>query len=126
MPTLMLSCMAACRWVVPCIWTPITAALLLQSILVWRASLPWLFALVAAGLLLWQLIEYSLHRFIFHAEPSSYWGITLHFLFHGCHHKFPTDSMRLVFPPLPAVAIASCIWGMLRVGLCQVGCILVP
>ena len=51
---------------------------------------------------------------------QGYWGITLHFLFHGCHHKFPTDALRLVFPPLPAAAIAAGIWGSLRACLCQV------
>lgn len=29
-------------------------------------------------------------------------GITVHFLFHGCHHKRPMDRLRLVFPPAPA------------------------
>lgn len=42
------------------------------------------------------LVEYCLHRFLFHASPSSYWGITLHYSFHGCHHKYPNDRLRLV------------------------------
>jgi dihydroceramide fatty acyl 2-hydroxylase len=66
--------------------------------------LPHLAALLVVGILLWQLLEYLIHRFAFHAHLSSYWGITLHFLFHGCHHKYPLDSLRLVMPPLPALA----------------------
>ena len=31
--------------------------------------------------------------------------LTGHFLLHGQHHCFPSDKMRLVFPPLPALAI---------------------
>lgn len=60
--------------------------------------------MLSVGVLLWQLLEYLIHRFMFHADLSSYWGITLHFLFHGCHHKYPMDSLRLVMPPLPALA----------------------
>ena len=30
----------------------------------------------------------------------------VHFTLHGCHHKFPLDRGRLVFPPLPALMCA--------------------
>jgi len=30
----------------------------------------------------------------------------VHFTLHGCHHKFPLDRGRLVFPPLPAAMCA--------------------
>lgn len=109
-----------CRWVVPCIWVPITLALLARALSTWSDQPAAACSLILAGLILWQLIEYCLHRFIFHAEPTEYWGITFHFLFHGCHHKYPTDAMRLVFPPLPAGAIAGGIWGSLRIALSQV------
>ena len=108
------------RWVVPVTWAPVTASLLVRSVTLWRHALLAAAALIVAGLLLWQLLEYSLHRLLFHATPRSYWGITLHFLFHGCHHKFPRDQLRLVFPPLPAMAIASCIWGGLRACMAEV------
>mmetsp|Transcript_30166 Transcript_30166/g.58944 ORF Transcript_30166/g.58944 Transcript_30166/m.58944 type:complete len:371 (+) Transcript_30166:229-1341(+) len=56
-----------------------------------------------AGVFAWTLIEYVLHRFVFHLDEAvqfSYWSITLHFLLHGVHHKLPQDAMRLVFPPV--------------------------
>ena len=59
-------------------------------------------------------------RFIFHAQPVGYWPITLHFGFHGCHHKFPMDKERLVFPPLPAFAVASVIYALLAAALPKV------
>ena len=59
-------------------------------------------------------------RFIFHARPASYWPITLHFGFHGCHHKFPLDKERLVFPPVPAILVASAIYALLAAVLPQV------
>ncbi|KAG8143860.1 hypothetical protein E2320_001006, partial [Naja naja] len=47
---------------------------------------PLLFVL---GIFTWSLVEYLIHRFIFHMNPpaSSYYLITLHFLMHGQHHK---------------------------------------
>ncbi|XP_002739791.2 fatty acid 2-hydroxylase-like, partial [Saccoglossus kowalevskii] len=41
------------------------------------------------GLLLWTLIEYCLHRFLFHLVPpsSSPTLMRIHFLLHGIHHK---------------------------------------
>lgn len=36
----------------------------------------------------------------------SHRGNTVHYLFHGCHHKHPMDGLRLVFPPAPAAIIA--------------------
>lgn len=47
---------------------------------------PGLFVL---GMLLWSLIEYLIHRFLFHMKPpgDSYYLIMLHFILHGQHHK---------------------------------------
>jgi sterol desaturase/sphingolipid hydroxylase (fatty acid hydroxylase superfamily) len=58
------------------------------------------------GLLVWTLTEYILHRFIFHYEPDSDWGRKLHFIFHGVHHDYPNDAMRLVMPPSISIPLA--------------------
>lgn len=64
--------------------------------------------LFGAGLPLWSLVEYVLHRFLFHLEPkdNSPMLITFHFFLHGQHHKVPFDSSRLVFPPVAAAFFA--------------------
>jgi sterol desaturase/sphingolipid hydroxylase (fatty acid hydroxylase superfamily) len=94
-------------WTVPLLWLPL-ALYSLWSALVWHAAPPGAAAAhAAAGLLAWALVEYALHRFVFHAKPTSYWGITLHFSFHGCHHKHPSDRLRLVFPPLFAAPLVA-------------------
>jgi hypothetical protein len=59
--------------------------------------------------------RYCVHRFLFHAQPRGYWAVTLHFGFHGCHHKFPADAARLVFPPLPAALVALLLRALARV-----------
>uniref|UniRef100_A0A8C5SP54 Fatty acid 2-hydroxylase n=1 Tax=Laticauda laticaudata TaxID=8630 RepID=A0A8C5SP54_LATLA len=71
------------------------------AIPVHKNCFPLLFVL---GIFIWSLVEYLIHRFIFHMNPpaSNYYLITLHFLMHGQHHKSPFDSSRLVFPPVPA------------------------
>lgn len=104
-------------WLVPLVWIPIYAALSLRALQRYDVPLLQLAALQLQGIALWQLLEYIIHRFFFHLQVGSYWGITVHFLFHGNHHKFPKDGDRLVFPPLPAAAIASSIYGGLRLFL---------
>jgi sterol desaturase/sphingolipid hydroxylase (fatty acid hydroxylase superfamily) len=57
-------------------------------------------ALFALGWLAWSLIEYLLHRFIFHMSAHTPKEKLRAFLLHGYHHEFPDDAMRLVAPPL--------------------------
>ncbi|XP_011879070.1 PREDICTED: fatty acid 2-hydroxylase [Vollenhovia emeryi] len=64
------------------------------------------------GLIVWTIVEYFVHRKLFHFEPphNSKLLITLHFLFHGSHHKAPLDERRLVFPPTFSLFVAACAW----------------
>lgn len=63
-------------------------------------------AWVLMGLFVWSVTEYVLHRFIFHYHPSSNFGKKLHFIFHGVHHDFPKDRLRLVMPPIVSIPLA--------------------
>jgi sterol desaturase/sphingolipid hydroxylase (fatty acid hydroxylase superfamily) len=60
----------------------------------------------ALGLLTWTAAEYILHRFVFHFVPKSKWGLRLHFIFHGVHHDYPRDALRLVMPPSASIPLA--------------------
>jgi 4-hydroxysphinganine ceramide fatty acyl 2-hydroxylase len=54
------------------------------------------------GNLIWTLLEYIFHRFLFHVDyylPDANWAFLLHFLLHGIHHYLPMDGLRLVMPP---------------------------
>ncbi|MGH0130771.1 UNVERIFIED_CONTAM: hypothetical protein FKN15_066300, partial [Acipenser sinensis] len=75
---------------------------------------PFLFLL---GMFIWSLVEYLIHRFLFHMRPpaSNYYLITLHFLLHGQHHKSPFDGSRLVFPPIPASFVIGGFYVLVRV-----------
>ena len=49
----------------------------------------------ALGCLVWTILEYTLHRFLFHLDfylPDNGVAITLHFLLHGIHHYLPMDK----------------------------------
>jgi sterol desaturase/sphingolipid hydroxylase (fatty acid hydroxylase superfamily) len=59
-----------------------------------------------SGLLVWTATEYVMHRFVFHYVPDSKWGKRLHFIFHGVHHDFPNDRLRLVLPPSVSIPLA--------------------
>ncbi|XP_051128297.1 dihydroceramide fatty acyl 2-hydroxylase FAH1-like isoform X2 [Andrographis paniculata] len=85
-------------WLIPLIWLPVVGWFLSRAISMGQ-TIPQVALMAALGIFLWTLVEYSLHRFLFHIKTKSYWGNTLHYLLHGCHHKHPMDGLRLVFPP---------------------------
>ncbi len=60
------------------------------------------------GVLVWTLVEYVLHRFVFHFSPRrpTPWLRRILFLFHGIHHVQPWDKTRLVMPPAVSVPLA--------------------
>jgi dihydroceramide fatty acyl 2-hydroxylase len=107
-------------YVIPLVWLPVVVYLSRLSHQRWcggeadgygcHSALLWFCFLF--GTLFWSLVEYAVHRFLFHVKTSSYWLNTLHFLFHGCHHKFPMDNMRLVMPPLGALPIVLMVYGV--------------
>ncbi|XP_065186362.1 fatty acid 2-hydroxylase-like [Sycon ciliatum] len=116
-------------YVIPLIWLPVVA--FLSVLCTSPLSLPgsWLLVgdaapvsatsfsvLFVLGAVLWTLVEYMLHRFVFHLTPPDDWPsiITAHFLLHGQHHKVPFETMRLVFPPVPASMIAAFFYWVLR------------
>jgi dihydroceramide fatty acyl 2-hydroxylase len=60
---------------------------------------------IVAGMLMWSLTEYVLHRFLFHYHPKSEWGKRINFMFHGVHHAQPMIKTRLVMPPIISLPI---------------------
>ena len=68
--------------------------------------------LTVAGLALWTLTEYWLHRIVFHWDPDHPIGHRLHFIIHGVHHDHPNDPMRLVMPPGASIPLAALFFGL--------------
>jgi sterol desaturase/sphingolipid hydroxylase (fatty acid hydroxylase superfamily) len=80
------------------VWVPVTLGMLYRSWSQRSLALLTMTALFAAGLLMWTLCEYVLHRWVFHWMEDSPRGRRIHFLLHGVHHDFPNDKDRLVMP----------------------------
>ncbi|KAL3287998.1 hypothetical protein HHI36_002451 [Cryptolaemus montrouzieri] len=105
-------------YVVPIVWIPIITYFIYMGINKYveltkdkSPTVPSILC-IAGGIILWTLLEYSLHRWIFHMKISgkSKILIYIHFAIHGLHHKVPFDPRRLVFPPLPAALIAYALY----------------
>ncbi len=66
-----------------------------------------------AGVLAFTLLEYGLHRFVFHFDPGDDRNAKIRlFLMHGLHHEFPNDKWRLVAPPLMSFPIAAVVFAV--------------
>src|SRR5688572_11409520 len=70
-------------WVPLVIYVPLMVFLGYRSIAV-KGNEWYVFAgLFVGGIFVWSALEYLLHRFVFHYEPTSAWGKRLHFVMHG-------------------------------------------
>lgn len=98
-------------WVVPTVWLPPVAygTFLASQNLPSAQVVPyWIL-----GLCIWTLVEYGLHRCLFHLDdylPDNHVALTAHFLLHGIHHYLPMDRLRLVMPPTLFVVLATPFW----------------
>lgn len=95
-------------WHSVCMWIPVAAFFAYQAS--FSIDHLTLVALWALGVFIWTLLEYSIHRWIFHMDkyvPDVRVCICLHFILHGVHHFLPMDRLRLVFPwPMALITIS--------------------
>eukprot|EP00921_Rhytidocystis_pertsovi_P009623 GHVQ01015542.1.p1 GENE.GHVQ01015542.1~~GHVQ01015542.1.p1 ORF type:complete len:307 (+),score=30.89 GHVQ01015542.1:92-1012(+) len=98
-------------WLVPTIWLPVSASLNVYSHSVFQTCLSMCLFGWILGLMIWSIMEYCFHRFIFHFDesrlPDHGLLVVTHFLLHGIHHLLPMDSLRLVMPPV-LISILFC------------------
>lgn len=59
------------------------------------------------GILAWSLMEYVLHRFIFHYVSENPKLQRIVYKLHGIHHEYPRDRERLFMPPVPSLVVAT-------------------
>ncbi len=87
------------------VWLPLIAA---AGVYGASRAAPWA-TLVTALLAMfgWTLVEYAMHRFVFHFTARSGFGRWLLFLLHGCHHADPQDKRRNVMTPAVTLAIGG-------------------
>ena len=70
--------------------------------------------LFVIGMLAFTLVEYLMHRYLFHIEPSSPGRAKFARIVHGAHHDHPKDKDRISMPPLPSILLASFFFGLFR------------
>jgi len=59
------------------------------------------------GMLAFTLLEYLMHRFLFHLPPTSEFNQKLAYNIHGVHHDYPKDKDRLAMPPIVSITLAT-------------------
>lgn len=96
------------------IWGPISTYLVYRGYSVYQMNALTLLFLAFAGLLVWTLTEYALHRYVFHYVGHSALSKRIHHLIHGIHHDEPEDGTRLVMPPVAAFIIAGILFAFFR------------
>lgn len=94
-------------WVIPMVWLPPNLYIFYIGFV--NQSPITALSLWVMGLFVWTLVEYCLHRFLFHLDyflPNHPYAFTVHFLLHGVHHYLPMDGYRLVLPPAMFLVLA--------------------
>lgn len=74
-----------------------------RSALTWKELVP----TFIVAFFLFTLVEYLVHRHIFHMLPTTKMKAWIAYNFHGVHHDFPKDKTRLVMPPVVSVLLAT-------------------
>jgi sterol desaturase/sphingolipid hydroxylase (fatty acid hydroxylase superfamily) len=59
------------------------------------------------GTLAFTLLEYLMHRFLFHLPPTSERNKKISYKLHGIHHDYPKDKKRLAMPPVVSITLAT-------------------
>lgn len=98
--------------VVPLLFVPACGALCWYSVQQLGIGVVSTTLMFVAGLVVWTLAEYWLHRTFFHWLPKFPGGDRLHFLVHGVHHKWPRDKYRLVMPPAVSITLFFTFFGI--------------
>ena len=60
-----------------------------------------------AGWLLFTLVEYVMHRFLYHISTPNEKREKFQYTIHGVHHEYPKDKLRLAMPPVPMMMLAA-------------------
>lgn len=102
------------------IWLPLVIfykASIVLSVYGWLIAGQSLFAVAVMGLfglLLFTLVEYLIHRYLFHISADTESRRQLQHSIHGIHHDHPLDQDRLAMPPVISVVLATGFYFLFR------------
>ncbi|MBS1546144.1 MAG: sterol desaturase family protein [Bacteroidetes bacterium] len=66
------------------------------------------------GMVLFTLVEYLMHRFLYHIPADTPKGKRFQYVIHGIHHEHPRDKARLAMPPLLSIVLATLFISLFR------------
>ncbi|MEP1097744.1 MAG: sterol desaturase family protein [Cyclobacteriaceae bacterium] len=73
-------------------------------------AVPWFLV----GLVAFTLVEYIMHRFLFHLAPTNEKREKFAYAVHGVHHDYPKDKDRLAMPIPMAIVVATAFYFLFR------------
>jgi sterol desaturase/sphingolipid hydroxylase (fatty acid hydroxylase superfamily) len=97
------------------IFIPVIGYFLYKAIAIFHLGILPIIGYFALGVFIWTLTEYVMHRWVFHWMPPGKIGARLHFIFHGVHHDYPSDSKRLVMVPTVSIPLSALFYFMFKV-----------
>jgi len=107
--------LARAHWVTPILWFgPVIVYGIWNSIARENHGLIGTALLFLSGWFVWSLVEYLLHRFLFHMPAKNDEERLRAFLVHGYHHVYPDDPLRLVAPPMMSWPLAIVVFALTR------------
>ncbi len=93
----------------------ISAILIYTGIIEKGFKTPHMILLFAGGFFLFTLVEYLMHRYLFHLPATSPKRKKFAYTMHGVHHDYPKDKSRLAMPPVLSLILASLFFLIFRV-----------
>ena len=68
------------------------------------------------GALFFTLIEYVMHRYLYHIPAPTEKRKKFQYTIHGVHHDHPRDKSRLALPPLVSIVLAVLFIVLFQIG----------
>jgi len=94
------------------IFVPITIFIVIALVLLYlgitekQLNVAVVFFAFIAGLLIFSLAEYLVHKYVFHMITDTKIKEKIQYNFHGIHHEYPKDKDRLAMPPVVSLMLS--------------------
>ena len=89
------------------LFSGISVILIYYGIIEKGIQFPNIILLFSIGFFFFTLVEYLMHRFLFHLPVTSQKREKFVYTIHGVHHDYPKDKSRLAMPPLLSIILAT-------------------
>lgn len=92
------------------------------AILIWgnineTMAIASLITLFLSGWLAFTLVEYLVHKYVFHMSTDTKAREDLQYKFHGIHHDYPKDKDRLAMPPVMSLTISTILFFVFKLAM---------